>query len=334
MTASETSYELHRYQSALRQALPEWACRAGADEESLTRLQQGFAPLHLPGELLDLLRAMDGELTEEYTLLGNPPLLSCRDILAETASRRAFTESDDDLLPWCPSWVVIGSDGHAFHAVVAHPHAVERAAVIDLSYGNQDYPVKASSLTGLVAAAADVWERGDLSVDYSKPDWQERGRALYQLEQRALRDKERQYPGQDGWRSGDGISPYSQAWPVDWSREHRPTTASTWEPEPLGALRRGREAVVQVRIMDRIGTYLRIGDATSAVWADLPMGHELGRSLTVDMSTILAVQNRQDQAEMIAEAEPVVGPVDQLLQVTGVLAIGAYGALPSGHAET
>jgi hypothetical protein len=146
-----------RLREAFARSRPDQEFPGGASERDIESLVEGFEGLHLPDELIDLLRAIDG--CAEWLLLGSVgPSLSAAEIHAETRMRATITPEAEEA--FCPGWVVITSEGWTHAAVVAEPEPRPRSAVLDLSYDNQAYPVVAASLTALVAARADAWEAG------------------------------------------------------------------------------------------------------------------------------------------------------------------------------
>lgn len=136
-----------RLVDAVRAANPAWTPVAGATSDELALLQAAFAPRVLPDELMAMLEVMNGDPSGVCALLDDEgSLLGSSEIVTETALRAEV--GDEELaLPWSRSRVVITSEGWAFTAIRAGHSKTPRSAVFDLSYGNQDIPVSAASLS-------------------------------------------------------------------------------------------------------------------------------------------------------------------------------------------
>lgn len=318
MPDSDMTREALRLRSAVEACDPDWRCRPPADEAAIGRLREAFAPLHPPTELLDLLRVMNGEIRGRWALVDNPPLLGCDQIIAETESRTLVSVEVGDLA-WCPAWAVITSGGWNFDAVLAEPAPLERSAVLDLSYGGQDYMVTSSSLTSLVASSAEIWERGLCPViDYQAPGWQAKGRAQY-LAIRDVRARvDGRYQGTHGWLKGDGVTGWSGGWPIGWPRGD---AADDWlQPElkQLADVGPGREERVQVTVGDGRGRYRFVHESDTGVWAELAPGHEEGRSLDVGTTAVMTFQRVGENEPAFARAQETLGRLPKLLRVTGI----------------
>jgi hypothetical protein len=306
--------EALRLRSAVREDSPDRQFPPGADEVAISRLVDATAPRVLPQELLDLLRIMDGELGESGILAGRPPLLGCDAIVAETERRSEPDESECS-----PAWVVVMSAGWHFDAVLTQPHGVEHSAVLDLGYGNQDYQVAAASLTSLVAASVDLWERGHTSpIDYTLAGWQEAGKARYRVVQAAGRDADLRYAGSGEWMLGDGITPHSDGWPLSWPRPEHGDDLGEFPVERLSDFTPGMEHLAEVTIADRLGRYALVRDRSAAVWSELAPGHETGRSLGPSGAAAMSFQHVGEHEETFSRAEELLGRLPKLLRVTGV----------------
>jgi hypothetical protein len=304
-----------------------WRPRGGAGRADLDALRAHFAPLIVPDELIEVLSVMNGSPDDTAITLDNSgPLLSCDQIVAETRSRtdvdRDVHESQSEYgqSGWSPSWIVITSKGWNFMAVLGVPRERERSAVIDLSYGNQDNPIEASSLTALVAASADAWQQGL----HPRQTWRHEDPTRYIDAYPLLRDlvatREAQYPGEDGLAQGDGVGPDPRSWPLDWSQPDHPATV----PDDVAPLQRAIDRVgaverIQVTVDHRVGRYLRIHDQHVSCWLDLPPGFEKGRPVTT--GAVLDVFVNHDhpnptRPDPPSEIASLVGPV---LRVIGVM---------------
>ena len=232
----------------------------GASAADIDALVAAFPGLSVPAELLELLRVLNG--SDGLPVLagdGLDDLLSCEGIVTETRRRQS-----DPM--WCPGWVVVNSAGWGITAVVATKEVRARSVVMDLSYGNQSYPVSCSSLTALVAASADAWEAGLTAV--GPPRAQEDARATYRgrLQLRKLRSDE--YPGSDGLTVGDLIAPMPWGWPRAW-----PTAETELGFEPYAgysvhdAISGGlRPFEITATVVEVRGRWVRVADLTGTAW--------------------------------------------------------------------
>jgi len=257
---------------------------------------------------------LDGELGESGILPGRPPILGCYAIVAETKRR-----ADQDALPWCPAWVVTTSAGWNFDAVIAQMDSAEHSAVLDLAYGNADYPVAAASLTSLVAAAADLWERGiGRPIDYTKPGWQEEGKARHRAVQAVAKEADLRYPGSGEWARGDGVTPHAEGWPLTWPRPENGADLGEFPVKSLSEFTPGMEHLAEVTIVDRLARYALIRDGSATVWSELAPGHETGRSLGPGGAAAMSFQHVGEHEAAFTRAEELLGSLPKLLRVTGV----------------
>lgn len=251
--------EAHRLRSAY-EANREFggALPAGATTAELEHLRAAFLPRHLPEEYIDLLSVMNGTGSEWIMLADIGPLLSCDQVVAETERR-----SDRGGLPWCPAWSVISSEGWTFAALFTGSAPVATSPVVDLDYGNQDLPIAAASLTAMVSASADAWERGWYDASQLHPTW------WHEVYAPLTRAADLRYPNTGGLATGDKVSTDAAAWPASWPREPN-TMELTHVRTALAALGDGRSDLCSVVVKDRRGQILVVTDDSAEERVYLP----------------------------------------------------------------
>lgn len=272
----------------------------GAGVAELDALRAAVLPRHLPDELLDLLSVMNGTGSSWVTLADVGPLLSCADIVAETQVR----DWSGSGIPWCSAWTVISSEQWTFAAVLSGSEPIRSSPVIDLSYGNQDIPVAAASLTALISASADAWERGWGDVGQIDPTW------WPEVYAPLTRAADLRYPGTRLLSAGDAVSSDSSAWPPSW-----PDRAAAPElphrHASLGETPEGICAVVLVEVVAREGQVLSVTDASGTERVHLPPAFDPEARVAIGSQLRLLVTRR---------GLPVTRPVERnTLECRGIL---------------
>lgn len=271
---------------------------AGATAAALEDLRAALLPRHLPEEYVDLLSVMNGTGSEWIMLADIGPLLSCDEVAAETERR-----SDRGDLPWCPAWSVISSAGWTFAAIFTGTGPIATSPVVDLSYGNQDLPIAAASLTAMVSASADAWERGwyDISV---YPTW--RREVCVPL----TRAADLRYPGSGGLATGDTVSTDAAAWPASWPREPD-AMKLTHVRATLTTLLAGRSDLCPVLVKDRRGQILVVTDDGAEEQVYLPPAFDAQGRIQPGTRVDLLLQRR---------SLPVTRPVEHgTLECRGIV---------------
>lgn len=301
---------------------PEVELRGGASDADIELLIQGFDEgLHLPDELLDLLRVIDG--CPQWLLLNVGPSLSAAEILAETRQRAGIeSEAAESADAFCPGWVVITSEGWTFAAVVAESEPRSRSAVIDLSYGNQGYPVVAASLTALVAASADAWEAG-LHPNQNR-DATEAGQAVsrhaHQRCGELLVERSREFPSGDGLTARDCVGFWPSAWPLSWPGRDGPEPIPIYPRRSLEEVlaRLGSHNVIEGDIAEVRDRWAVIRDGDAEAWLSIPPGLAEGHDVSAGSRLRFSVLN--DHQPRWPTDLPEDGP-PHALRVTGVFEV-------------
>jgi hypothetical protein len=289
----------------------------GASDADLESLVQGFEDLHLPDELLDLLRVIDG--CPQWLLIGQiGPPLSAAQILAETRQRASAASETE--LAFSPGWAVITAEGWAYAAVVAQSDARPRSAVINLSYDNQGYPVVAASLTALVAASADAWEAG-LHPDQTWNETEAGQAAFRDAHQRCgelLVERSREFPSGDGLTARDCVEGGRLSWPVSWPGRDDPDDSMPLPPplslEEVLALP-GSHRLIEGDITEVRDRWAVIRDEGAEAWLSIPPGLADGHDVSAGSRLRFSVQN--DHQPRWPTDPPQDGPT-HALRVTGV----------------
>lgn len=311
-----------RLSEVFARSQPDVVLRGGASERDIESLVQGFEGLHLPDELIELLRVIDGGGPEDM-LLNVGPSLSAAEILAETRQRAGIeSEAAESVDAFCPGWVVITSEGWSFAAVVAEARPRSRSAVIDLSYGNQGYPVVAASLTAFVAASADAWETG--LHPHQTWDATEAGQRAYRdAHQRLgelLVERSREFPSGDGLTARDCVGFWPSAWPLAWPGRDGPEPIPVYPPlalEEVLALP-GSHRVIEGDITEVRDRWAVIRDEGAEAWLSIPSGLAEGHDVSAGSRLRFSVQN--DHQPRWPTDLPQDGP-PHALRVTGVFEI-------------
>jgi hypothetical protein len=292
--------------------------RGGASDRDIELLVQGFEGLHLPEELIDLLRVIDP--CPQWLLLNVGPSLSAAEILAETRQRAGIeAEAAESADAFCPGWAVITSEGWTFAAVVAESEPRPRSAVIDLSYGNQGYPVVAASLTAFVAASADAWEAGV----HPNQTWDatEAGQAAFRdAHQRCgelLVERSREFPSWDGLTASDCVGFWPSAWPLSWPGRDGSEPIPIYPPLSLEEVlaQPGSHRVIEGDITEVRDRWAVIRDEGAEAWLSIPPGLAEGHEVSAGSRLRFSVQN--DHQPRWPTDVPQDGPA-QALRVTGV----------------
>ncbi|MCV2395455.1 hypothetical protein OEB99_14150 [Actinotalea sp. M2MS4P-6] len=239
----------------------------GASAAELRELRAAFAPRHLPEELLDLLSVMNGSGQFEVTLANIMPLLSCEHVVAETEMRRETLGEDD----WCPAWVVISSEQWGYAAMMSADEPFVSSPVLDLSDGNQETPVAGASLTALISASADAWERGWRDPGEIDPGWYRESMALRS-------EADQRFPGDGTFRSGDAISADPALWPPNWPGRAAQTRYR--RRVELSDVPGGRCELSPVLVVARDGQMLSVTDGSGVERVYLPPAFDPGEQLT------------------------------------------------------
>jgi hypothetical protein len=129
--------------------------------------------------------------------------------------------------------------------------------------GNQGHPVAAATLTALISASADAWERGWRDSSAADPGWLPDVRLPLACRADEL------YPGTSGLRAFDEVSMQPAAWPPAWpdrreEPELMPGLATLFESRTMIPHR------VEVEILAREGRSLLGADESGRSWLDLP----------------------------------------------------------------
>jgi hypothetical protein len=297
---------------------PDVELRGGASDADIESLIEGFEGLHLPDELIDLLRVIDG--CPQWLLLNVGPSLSAADILAETRQRSGIeSEAAETPDAFCPGWAVITSEGWTFAAVVAESEPRPRSAVIDLSYGNQGYPVVAASLTALVAASADAWDAGL----HPNQTWDatEAGQAAFrdalQRCEELLVERSREFPSADGLTARDCVGFWPSAWPLSWPGRDGAEPIPIYPPLPLEEVlaQPGSHRVIEGDITEVRDRWAVICDGGAEAWLSIPPGLADGHDVSAGSRLRFSVLN--DHQPRWATDLPQDGP-PHALRVTGV----------------
>ncbi|MCW3101376.1 MAG: hypothetical protein JWL77_6994 [Chthonomonadaceae bacterium] len=294
-----------------RVALP-----GGAAESDIDDLNVAFPELHMPTELIALLSVVNGgELDLFITGIGR--LLSAAQIVEETRSR---SELGSDIA-FCQAWVVFTAEGWSHGAVIAGAAPRERSAVLDLSYGNQAYPVVTSSLTALIAASADAWEMGI----HPSQTWNEteEGQRAYRETARARRDllaqRSGEFPSTDGLTAADCVAEWRRAWPVSWPGRGEPDYMTVYSPDALENVLAtpGSHRVIEVTIAESRARWTRVREPASKrdVWLALPPA--LAEGHDVRPGSLLRFSVLHEHPPLAPTDVPEDGPT-QGLRVTGV----------------
>jgi hypothetical protein len=281
-----------RLREAFARSRPDQELPGGASERDIESLVEGFEGLHLPDELIDLLRAIDG--CAEWLLLGSVgPSLSAAEIHAETRMRATITPEAEDA--FCPGWVVITSEGWTHAAVVAEPEPRPRSAVLDLSYGNQAYPVVAASLTALVAASADAWEAGL----HPRQTWdateagQRAFRDAHEKCEELLAERSSELPSGDGLTTRDCVAFWRAAWPASWPGRDGPEAMPLYPTLSLTEVLAlpGSHRVIEGEIAEVRERWALIRDAGADAWLSIPPGPVEGRDVSEGSRLRFSVMN-------------------------------------------
>jgi hypothetical protein len=300
---------------------PDEELRSGVSDADVESLVQGFEGLHLPEELIDLLRVIDG--CPQSLLLNVGPPLSAGQILAETRERARIESetaaSEGAADAFCPGWAVITSEGWDYAAVVAESEPRARSAVIDLSYGNQGYPVVAASLTALVAASADAWEAGlhpNQTWDATEAG-QAASRDAYQRREELLVERSSEFPSGDGLTARDCVGFWRSAWPLSWPGRDGPERIPIYAPlslEEVLALP-GSHSVIEGDITEVRDRWAAVRDEGAEAWLSIPPGLAEGHDVSVGSRLRFSVLN--DHQPRWPTALPEAGS-PYALGVTGV----------------
>jgi len=297
---------------------PDVELRGGASDYDIESLIGGFEGLHLPDELIDLLRVIDG--CPQWQLLNVGPSLSAAEILAETR-QRAGIEADaaETADAFCPGWAVITSGGWTFAAVVAESEPRPHSAVIDLSYGNQGYPVVAASLTALVAASADAWEAG-LHPNQTWAEMETGQAAFRDAHQRCrelLVERSREFPSGDGLTAHDSVAFWPSAWPVSWPGRDGREPMPIYPPQSLEEVLAlpGSHRVIEGDITEVRDRWAVIRHEGAEAWLSIPPGLAEGHDVSAGSRLRFSVLN--DQQPRWPTDLPREGPPNAL-RVTGV----------------
>ncbi len=291
----------------------------GASGGDIDSLVQGFEGLCLPDELIDLLRVING--CPESLLIGHiGPSLSAAEVLAETRERASIeSQMPETADAFCPGWAVITSEGWTHAAVVAESEPRSRSAVIDLSYGNQAYPVVAASLTAVVAASADAWEAG-LHPHQTWDDTEAGQAAFRDAHQRCeelLVERSREFPSGDGLTTRDCVAFWLSAWPVSWAgrdgREPMPIYPPLSLKEVLALP--GSHRVIEGDITEVRDRWAVIRDESAEAWLSIPPALAEGHDVSDGSRLRFSVQN--DHQPRWPTDLPQDGP-PHALRVTGV----------------
>jgi hypothetical protein len=295
---------------------PDVQLRGGASDRDIESLVGGFEGLHLPDELIDLLRVIDG--CPRWLLIGQiGPSLGAAETLAETRERARIESETADA--FCPGWAVISSEGWTYAAVVAESKPRPRSAVIDLSYGNQGYPVVAASLTALVAASADAWEAGihpDQTWDETEAG-QCAFRDAHQRCEELLVERSCEFPSGDGLTTRDCVACWRSAWPLSWPGREGPEPMPIYPPlslEEVLALP-GSHRVIDGDIAEVRDRWALIRDEGAEAWLSIPPGLAEGHDVSTGSRLRFSVLN--DHPPQRAINVPEDGPT-HVLRVTGV----------------
>jgi hypothetical protein len=296
--------------------------RGGASDRDIESLVQGFEGLHLPDELIELLRVIDG-CPRWWLLLDVGPSLSAAEILAETRQRAGIesgaAESAD---AFCPGWAVITSEGWTFAAVVAESEPRPRSAVIDLSYGNQGIPVVAASLTALVAASADAWEAGlhPHQSSHATEVAQAASRDAHQRRGELLLERSREFPSRDGLTARDCVGFWPSAWPLSWPGRDGHEPIPVYPPQSLEEVLAlpGSHSVIEGDITEVRDRWAVIRDEGAEAWLSIPPGLADGHDVSAGSRLRFSVLN--DHQPRWPTDPPQDGP-PHALRVTGVFEI-------------
>lgn len=307
-----------RLSEVFARSQPDVELRRGASARDIESLVQGFDGLHLPDELIELLRVVDG--CPEWLLLDVGPSLGAAEILAETRQRAGIeSEAAESADAFCPGWAVITSEGWTFAAMVAQSEPRPRSAVIDLSCGNQGYPVVAASLTALVAASADAWEAGI----HPKQTWDatEAGQRAYrdthERRQDLLVERSREFPSGDGLTARDCVGFWPSAWPVSWPGRDGAEPIPIYLPLSLEEVlaQPGSHRVIEGDITEVRDRWAVIRDEGAEAWLSIPPGLAKGHDVSAGSRLRFSVLN--DHQPRWPTDLPQDGP-PQALRVTGV----------------
>lgn len=305
MAAGAMTDHVLRLVDAASRSLPATATFTGASEADLEHLVEAFGELRVPEELLDLLRTLNGSGGHDVLIGGFGPLNDAARVVTESAERADIAA--DSGTDFSPGWLVFAADGWAHAAVIAELAPRDRSAVIDLTYGNQAYPVAAASLTALVAASADAWEAGvheSQSWDTSEPG-QARYRETEIVRQDLLARRSADYPSDDGLTSEDWVGFWRRAWPVSWPGRDEPESIPLYAATTLPTAP-GSHEVIEAVVVEVLDRWVRVRQEDVEAWLALPPGLRKGHSLVPGSRATFSVQHNHRPGW--ASARPEDGP--------------------------
>lgn len=286
--AGATEREMVRLIAAMGEAVAGWNPPDGAAAAELDELRDAFAPLKVPDELCVALSVMNGCPRDDMTpyegvspfIWDSGLFMSCGGIVAETRQRAEINEEvADEGSSWSPSFIVITADRWSFQALTSTGESRSRSAVVDLSYGNPNHYVDASSLTALIAASADAWESGLHPSQIWAIEDNSATRAAFLQLARLTHAREDQYPSDDGLQHGDAVNWRPRGWPKTWLQPQLHANPGVPEVVPLAEMpsREGdAHRAVAVVVDQRAGRWLRVHDDSLMCWLDVPSGLEAG----------------------------------------------------------